>query len=512
MSTSANTSPAPAPWKPLVVAVTRWRRLVALVLLVGTALSAAIALSASPTYRATGLLMLSPARAKVTVTPSEGSKADFGVGDRDLNTEARMLTSRELIKAALGNLETVPPTPPSLADQFVSVLRWPLRVPGLIYDSLHDVPESNPLDRRIARVRKHLQVEPVRQSNLIQVSLAASSPERAARLLTLLLEEDVRRHMMRSAQSTAQQFYEGQRGLLADRRAAAEGALDAFDESNGFPEGEANLAELTVRLASLLNARETARAELAEATALDRHTSEAMRDQGRTQTSEQRTAPSPVAGVVMPQLIELQLERNRLLGRYAPTSEAVREIDRQIAAAQALLEQDSGEIAETTTQLNPAYQALEVERTSARTRVVALDARIAAQDARIEALRQQVDKLELLIPERAPLVMEVETAQRALDTYARKAEEARFTSELDAASILNLTIAERPSVPTTPEGAPAARLFLIGLAASAALSVGAAFARERIGAMLAGTEEAPGGDPLPTWIRQILGEEVRAES
>jgi len=109
-------------------------------------------------------------------------------------------------------------------------------------------------------------------------------------------------------------------------------------------------------------------------------------------------------------------------------------------------------------------------------------------------------------------VMEVETAQQALDTYARKAEEARFTSDLDEASILNLTIAERPSVPSAPEGAPAARLFLIGLAASGSLAVLAAFARERIGAMLAGSDKAPGGEPLPGWVCQLLGEEVHSKS
>ena len=71
----------------------------------------------------------------------------------------------------------------------------------------------------------------------------------------------------------------------------------------------------------------------------------------------------------------------------------------------------------------------------------------------------------------------MKTAEENYLLYVRKREEARIGDALDERGILNVIIAERPSVPALPTHS-AWFVGVVGLASATVLSTGLAFARD----------------------------------
>jgi len=88
-------------------------------------------------------------------------------------------------------------------------------------------------------------------------------------------------------------------------------------------------------------------------------------------------------------------------------------------------------------------------------------------------------------------------AKEAYATYAKKEEEARFTTALDESSIVNLAIAERAQPPVTPEKTKSMLIFAVGSMMSLLAGVGLAFIRDRLDPAVKSAAEAHGVTGLP---------------
>ena len=159
--------PEALPWQELVAPIFRRRKLIAAVVVVGVALSTALAWMEPPLYEATATLIVRPKRADITVSPDAGSGVVMErLGTEAINSQVQLLESRELLRGVLAKYISEEKArqgverPPNLMEK----LTYPLRLPQIIYNKMHDVPDPDPLERMVSVVQQGLAVYPATRS------------------------------------------------------------------------------------------------------------------------------------------------------------------------------------------------------------------------------------------------------------------------------------------------------------------------------------------------------------
>jgi uncharacterized protein involved in exopolysaccharide biosynthesis len=179
-------------------------------------------------------------------------------------------------------------------------------------------------------------------------------------------------------------------------------------------------------------------------------------------------------------LLNLQLKHIEQLTKFSPEYALVRETEAQIAAAQgAVAAAQHAQVVHQTTDRNPSFDWLtqeiaksssNLDATKARERTASTIAgkyRLAAEHIAQEAQTEQ------------DLVRDARLQEDNYLLYVRKREEARMNDALDRLGIVNIAIAEQPSVPRIPVRSPARSLLLM-LLVGFTISVPVAFTIDRL--------------------------------
>jgi uncharacterized protein involved in exopolysaccharide biosynthesis len=188
-------------------------------------------------------------------------------------------------------------------------------------------------------------------------------------------------------------------------------------------------------------------------------------------------------------VLELMLERSKLLSRYAPTSVKIVDLDQQIAEAKRLLREERQLIATASAGTNPTWAELEQELIETRATVASLEARTKALDEQEQA---NLDRMRALVEGTSALERletDLERAKEAHRTYVGKQEAARLSSALDDSQILNITVSQPVTVPQTPKPARKGVYVLLGMLAGLLLGGVIAFVRDLIDPTVKSAEE-----------------------
>jgi uncharacterized protein involved in exopolysaccharide biosynthesis len=177
-------------------------------------------------------------------------------------------------------------------------------------------------------------------------------------------------------------------------------------------------------------------------------------------------------------LMNLELKRTELLTKYQPTYPLVQEVDKQIADTRASIAvEESKPLREETTDRNPTYAWINEETAKASAEYSGLQARVAATQAIVSQYKEKARELEQKGIIQQDLLRTMKTGEENYLLYQRKREEARMTDALDRTRILNIAIAEQPTVPMLPSNSPWPSL-LVGVFLATTVSLGMAFALE----------------------------------
>jgi uncharacterized protein involved in exopolysaccharide biosynthesis len=458
-----------------------WRRrgLIAVVFAVGMMTVIVQAWLQAPTYRAAAKLMVTSARATITVSPDANERPRVDpVTDADMSSEVQMLSSMSVVREVLepyhDRMQTT--TQSTLMERIRRALLYPLSVPGRIYRALHGLPPDSAMDEWVTETSQHLTVAQLGRSNLIEVAYENRSPEWAAELVNNLVSRHVERHVRMNQQASAQQFYESQRELLSEKLRQAETAQHEFFERESIDSATKGLTELRARVSQLDTALADAETELAESSAEAEFLSHAVTHMPQTGAAPSVAgAPASGSSLIKNRIVELELQRSQLLSQYAPTSMKVSDVERQIAEARRLLADEK-----TGGGGDPAHQDLAANLTRTQARTAALQARIAALRSQLDSSRAQLTHMDGIASEQDRLEQEVATAKQSLATYLKKEEEARFSNALDESRIVNVAIVDRAIVPSTPLQTKRAMTLLLGAVVSLAAGLGLAFIRDRV--------------------------------
>jgi uncharacterized protein involved in exopolysaccharide biosynthesis len=268
----------------------------------------------SARYESHFMVLLRRGRYDPVVSSQPPSPMDFirpDITEEELNSEVELLRDDDLLK------------------QVVLLAR-------LIQADTPNSERPAEVEHAVRRLARRLDVEALKKSNLIQVSYKDTSPERSTRVLSALSTLYVQRHTNLQRPPGEILFFDQQTAAAAKRLHEAETDLARFTHTHG--------------VASAALERDIALQKLGEADAAYRQT-----DQDRVESERRiaslgeqlksfpsrsvtlkRWADNPEALEKMKtHLLELQLKRTDLLGRYEPSYRLVQEVDQQIVETKA---------------------------------------------------------------------------------------------------------------------------------------------------------------------------------
>jgi uncharacterized protein involved in exopolysaccharide biosynthesis len=369
----------------------------------------------------------------VAAIPSQAEFERLTVTEEEVNLEAELLQDDEILRTVVQNA--------GLISEGRSWF-W-----GLVGDS-----PDRQLARAVRKVGKRLTIEPAHKTALITATYDSSDREQGAKVLRALGSAYVERHhqVHRPTGSFAffdQQVTQSRRGLEA-----AELQLMKFTRGQGVI---AATEERDFALQSKLNM-------LPE----------------RTLTQIRNLDNPELLEKLKSRLLELELKRTELLTQYEPSYRLVQEADEEIAEASATIAaEEQSPIRDQTSDLEPNHEWAKSELIKAQVESRALQAHQKAETFVLANYRDRVHSLGDRAIEQERLVNDLKAAEDKYLLYVNKREESRIGDALDQGGILNVTIAEQPTVPALPK-ISALGFGLIGLAVAGTLSVGLAFATD----------------------------------
>jgi uncharacterized protein involved in exopolysaccharide biosynthesis len=354
------------------------------------------------------------------------------------------------------------------------------------------------LSRAADRLAGELKIEPVNKSQVITVTYASSDPKLASRVLQALGEAYLQQHKDVFTPPGQVEFFDREAQRYKDDLVTAENEIKRFAEEQG---GVAPHIERDITLQKLNDFRAVLQQTKADLATDDERIKELQKEAGTTPqrltTSTWKEDDYQVLQGLKNTLMSLQLKRTEYLMKYQPDYPLVQEVDREIAQTQAsIAAEDSKPIRQETTDRNPTYAWINEELAKVEADRSGLQAKLVATQATVERYEAQARDLQQKGLTEQDLARNMKNDEDNYMLYLRKKEQARMTEALDNARIVNVSIAEKPVVPTAPFSSPVL-IMLIGTLFAATLTMGVVFAQEYLDPSFRTPSEVASGLPVP---------------
>lgn len=345
--------------------------------------------------------------------------------------------------------------------------------PGTIEAWMKDTAGKIPLERHLAGfIQRSMTVEPVRGSNVLNVSFKHVDPAMAAAAANAIAQTaiDVSIEMRIEPARQSASWFEEQSKVLRNDLEAAQARLSKFQQQKGIVVTDERLDQETARLNAL-----TAELALAQAERLDA-------------LGRQRNA-----GETSPDILQ-SAQVQAIRGQLTAAETRLSEISRNLGVNHPQRIQIEAQIAELRQQLNAEMQRVSgsvtvVSRASAQ-KVEALRAMVEAQKRQLLEMRSARDQI-------AVLMRDVETAQRAYDTVSQRSSLLNLESQ-SSQSILRLL---SPAVEPLEYTSRKVKIgILVSIMGGLMLAIGMAIGIELLDRRVRGEEDLLGIDGV-----QLIG-------
>lgn len=420
------------------------------------------------------------------------------VTEEEVNSEAELLQDEDILQAVV-----------QAAGLISEGHSW---VWSLLGDN-----SDRQLTRAARRIGKRLTVEPAHKAALITVTYSSSSREQGAKVLRALAAVYMERHHQLHHPSESFRFFDQQVAQSRQSLEAAQLELMEFTRDQG-------VVEANQERDFVLQKMSESDADLRQAQVAIAQNAERMRTLQSKLNSLPERAVTLIRNLDNPQLLEklksrlldLELKRTELLTQYDPSYRLVQEVDEQIGEAKATITaEEQAPIRDQTSDLEVSHEWAKAELIKTQVESSTLQAHVAAESAVLANYRDRALQLGNRAIQQEQLFNDLKSAEEKYLPYINKREEARIADALDQGGILNVALAEPPSVPALPKLSGIA-FAGIGLSLATVSSIGLAFAADYLNPSLRNPQEverylgAPVLASLPPNI--IDGENVFARS
>jgi uncharacterized protein involved in exopolysaccharide biosynthesis len=427
-------------------------------ILLGAVLAAVIQ---PPEYRASTEFLIERARMDPIVSPGQDAAiVRAEVTEEQLNSEVELLQSEDVLQ------------------QVVLAAGLHQRRSLLSYLGVKES-EQERIAKAAVRLQKQLKIEAVRKSNLISVSYTSSDPRLVVRVLQALDEAYLQKNLAVHHPPGEFQFFDRETENYKKNLADAETQLKAFSEQEG---GVSPQLARDITLQKLSEFTAALQQTYADIAANDKRIDALEKQSGTTaqRLTTQATAidDAQVLQGLKATLMTLELKRTELLTKYQPTYPLVQEVDKQLTETRtSIASEESKPLRAETTDRNPTYAWISEELAKAKADESSLRARAAAIQvivAKYQANAHDLDQKGIL---QQDLLRKVKTEEENYLLYQHKREDARMTDALDRTRILNVAVADQPTMPALPSNSRWG-VLLLGMLLATGVSIGMAFTLE----------------------------------
>lgn len=333
-------------------------------------------------------------------------------------------------------------------------------------------------ERAVRLLDKRLKVDVLKKTNLIGVEYESPNPELSARVLSTLsslyLEKHVSVHRPPGTLDFFQQETERYRTGLAD----AETRLVDFTQ-NGTVSARQEKEAILQRLADFEAAEWQTQQAIGETQRrIETLEAQASSTSPRMVTQVRNADDGILLSGLHSTLLNLELKRTELLEKFEPGYRLVEEVDAQIAQTRsALATAEQSKLHDETTDQDPTYAWVRSELAKAKTDLAGLKAKAEEDSRTIKRYRENARVLGQKEIVQEDLLRNVKVGEDNYALYLQKTEEARISEALDRRRIINVAIAEVPTVPSLPSNQRYLTL-LMGTILAVLTSIGITFLAE----------------------------------
>lgn len=392
----------------------------------------ALAFLLPPVYQVTGDILVKPLlepNIKLFAPAPTNIRAN-PVMPQDVNSEVNILKSPQLLRKVVQELSLEKPDWP---DTLMGRLAWFLK------DNLHDFLvalglsiEVSPEDQAVQTLEKKLDIRPVTLSNMIEISLRGTSPEKITEILNTLLETYIDFHIQVYRVKGAKDFYARQAELFHQKLKTAENDLEKFKKKYGIIQiPEQNVANIAL-LKTLRENQAMVTAKLKE-----QRLKVGVQARNLAKTGEVGAFTKELQSNILEELIRtlgpLLVEQERIALHFQKSSPKYQAVNRQVKEIKTAYQKQIQEL------LNGAE----------------LD--VNGMTSYLKILRQKIKEIEdrsLLLSRKQVeferLVREVKQNEQNYLMYLNKTEEARIDEQQHANRVSNVTVTTWGQVPTIP--------------------------------------------------------------
>ncbi len=426
----------------------------------------------APSYEAHMKVLVRRGRMDAPITPTPSPSPVFQreeITEEELNSQVELLQDEEILRQVVQT--TGLGSGPAWLEQWLRGNQW-----------LNESDDAR-LARAVRRMTRHLKVEPVRKSQLIEVTYSSSSPERGASVLHALAKSYLETQQRVRRPSGEFEFFDQQ--VVQSRRGLLDAEFHLMDFSSD--QGVVSAAqERDLALQKLSDAEGNARqtqVAIAETRERVRGLEAKLQSLPERMVTEIRNSDNPqLEEKLKSKLLELQLKRTELLTKFQPSYRLVEEVDRQIAETRAsITAEDGSPLRDQTSNQDSNHEWAKSELLKAQVELGSLEAHGQATAIQVAGYRESAQRLGGNAIRQGELMGELKLAEEKYLLYVNKREESRIEDAMDQGGILNVTIAEEPRAPALP--AQSAWFFgALGLVVGGTVSTGLAFAADSLNA------------------------------
>lgn len=409
-------------------------------------------------------VLVRPGRADAPVSAQENAPLDLtrlGITEEELNSEVELLRDDDVLRKVV-------------EENGLGGRDW-------LHFLRMGEGHAQRVERAARRLAKRLHVEPVKKTDLISVTYASGDPRVAEKVLQSVAHAYLEKHTVVHRPGGEVPFFEQQTAESRRQLEEAKAKLLQFAAGHGVV-AAAQQRDLALQKLSDVdsNYRQT-RIDLAETRQRVWELEKQLTSLPERTTTQIHTADNPeLLKALKASLLDLQLKRADLLTKFEPAHPLVREVERQIALAQAsIAAEDASPVREETTDKNPRYEWATAELQQAQVQWKALEARAVATGVQEAAYRTMTRQLGDDAVAQDDLLNSEKAAEENYLMYVKKEEDARMADALDRRGIVNVAIAEPPVAPALPAWSTWG-VLMMGMAVAGAAGTGAAFTADYV--------------------------------
>jgi uncharacterized protein involved in exopolysaccharide biosynthesis len=407
----------------------RWRFIGTFCAVVALAVGAVLAIA--PAYKSEALLLVKfNSRAPMADTVAGAAIQAQSTERREvMNSQAQILRSRDLLRevvAAVGVARLYP----KLAD---------------------DPPEDADIEDAAAeRLAKDLDIEPTKETNVMQVSLLNRDAATAAAALGTLVERFQARQsdVFLNPQST---FLRDQLDEARRQLSKSQAAVEEFKAGSG-------ISSLEEERTLLLRLRAEARNSLTQQTSRRDEAESRVRAMAASMKQLKPTIPlsdenDRFKGIddARSRLTELRAREAEMASNYRDESVGLRSLRAQIEFAEKDLAERSREsLTRVRTGPNPVYQQVQADLLRATAESAAAEAAIAPLERQIADVEKRLALLDTNQGKLADLMLQQQVDEENFRNVLQRHEDARASEALQRQQVTSVAVVQQPTVPAKP--------------------------------------------------------------